>query len=201
MAKSLNKSRMLLSRLVVVFVFLLVFFTSSSIAYEDALHETFDFIGYGLIAVCALGRLYSTAFLGGFKNRNLITVGPYSVTRNPLYVFSFLGMTGVALVSGHITLMVATPVAFLIMYHRLIGREEAHLLGIFGDEYAAYQARVPKFWPSFKNYQNPETFTMTPHFLNKAFSDAIWWFAAIPLLELAEHLQETGIITPLFMLP
>lgn len=201
MARQLNKSRIRDSKILIIIALLSAFLTKAFIGYETVLHEAIEFIGYFLIALCALGRMYSTAFLGGYKNGQLITHGAFSIVRNPLYFFSLVGMTGVAFISAHIVVMIVLPLAFIIMYHFLIRREEAFLLETFGDEYKAYMASTPRLWPNLKLYHAPEKVEVVPKFLNKAFLDAIWWFAAFPLYEAAEILQEEGIIRPLFMLP
>ena len=201
MAKSLNKSRMRDSRAALLFVLFAAFFTKALIPYETALHEGLEFFGYLLIAFCAMGRLYSTAFLGGFKNQTLITYGAFSVVRNPLYFFSLVGMTGVALISTHILIIIFMPIFFIVIYHFLIRREEAFLLETFGAEYEAYMKSVPRLIPNPRLYQAPERIETVPKYLNKAFKDAIWWFAAFPLFEFAEYLQEAGVVQPLFVIP
>lgn len=201
MAKDLNKSRMRDSRVIVVLALLAAFFTKALIPTETELHEAIEFLGYFLIAACAMGRLYATAFLGGFKNETLITYGAFSMTRNPLYFFSFLGMTGVALVSTHLLIITVLPVFFLVLYHFLISREEAFLLDKFGDQYKAYMQSTPRFFPDFSKYNAPESIQTVPKYLNKAFKDAVWWFIAFPFFEVAEMLQESGIVKPLFLLP
>lgn len=201
MAKDLNKSRIRDSKVIVVLALVAAFFTKALIGYETIWHESIEFFGYFLIAICALGRVYSTAFLGGHKNNTLITYGAFSVVRNPLYFFSLLGMTGVAIISGHLVVMVVLPLAFIVMYHFLIAREEAFLLAEFGDAYKAYMASTPRLIPNFALYNAPEKTELVPKFLNKAFFDAIWWFAAFPLFEVAEMLQEHHILPTLFVLP
>lgn len=201
MAKNLNKSRMRQSKIVVILAFVLAFFTKALIPYESSIHEFTDFLGYFLISVCALGRLYSTAFLGGHKNESLITYGAFSVVRNPLYFFSLLGMTGVSFISGHILIMVAVPIVFVVMYHFLIQREEAFLMEAFGQVYKDYMVSTPRLVPNLKLYNAPESIEVVPKYLSKAFKDAIWWFAAFPLFEFAEYLQESGLVPSLFVLP
>ncbi len=189
------------SRIVMVIALVAAFFTKAFIPYDTGTHEFIEFIGYVLVAFCALGRLYSTAFLGGHKNTTLITYGVFSIVRNPLYFFSFIGMTGIALISGHILIMVMLPVIFLVMYHFLIKREEGFLEETFGDEYKQYMKDVPRFFPNFKLYQAPEKIEAVPKYLTKAFLDAIWWFAAFPIFELAEELQELGLIKAVYVMP
>ena len=201
MAKKLNKSRIRDSKIIFLLMFLLIFFTESLIPYETAMHESIEFFGYFLIAICALGRLYSSAFLGGFKNQSLITYGPFSIVRNPLYFFSLVGITGVALISAHIVLIVALPVLFTVIYQFLIRREEAFLLETFGAEYKAYMKSTPRLLPNLRLYNAPDAIKVKPKFLNNAFRDAIWWFAAFPLLELIEYVRELHILPTLFVLP
>lgn len=201
MARALNKSRIFISKIIAAAVFLCVFLTYGVVAIDGFLHEIFDTAGLLLIAVCALGRLYTTAFLGGSKNERLITHGPFSVVRNPLYVFSLIGFTGVGFLSNHIVFMVFVPLAFWGLYTLLVAREEMFLEKHFGAEYTAYKAVVPRFFPKFSGYHNLDEITVNTKLLKKGALDAIWWFSAYPLVELAEYLQENGWIDPLFFLP
>ncbi|MCB1530464.1 MAG: isoprenylcysteine carboxylmethyltransferase family protein [Rhodospirillales bacterium] len=201
MARSLNKSRMRNSRIVLALVLCAAFFTKALVGYETPFHDMLDFAGYVLVAFCALGRLYSTAFLGGFKNEKLITYGAFSICRNPLYFFSLLGMTGVALISAHLAIIIVMPLTFLVLYHFLILREEAFLKETFGQAYLDYMDSTPRLFPNFRLYKAPHKVEVAPKYLKKAFLDAIWWFAAYPLFEFAEFLQESGLIRPVLMLP
>lgn len=200
MAKALNKSRIRDTRLALILCFTLVLFTEQLFHYETAMHELFDMLGSVLIASCVVGRIYSTAFLGGHKNATLITYGPFSVTRNPLYFFSFIGACGIALMSNHALLFVIIPAMFLLVFHGVIRREETFLIEEFGEPYRAYCARVPRFFPRFSLYNAPETVPMVPKYLLKAAKDAVLWFLALPFFELIEYLQDIHIIRPLFSL-
>ncbi|MBU0800435.1 MAG: isoprenylcysteine carboxylmethyltransferase family protein [Alphaproteobacteria bacterium] len=201
MAKKLNKSRIALSRVMILMLLVVVFLTDSLIPMESGAHEVLDICGIVLISICALGRLYTTVFLGGFKNDMLVDYGPYSMVRNPLYFFSLLGFTGVALMSGHLVVMVGIPLGFIVLYNFLIRREEVFLRSHFGEPYEAYMRRVPRLFPAPNKYHVPDTVLCHPKFINKGFKDAVWWFAAFPLVELAEFVQEQGYIKPLIFLP
>jgi protein-S-isoprenylcysteine O-methyltransferase Ste14 len=188
MAKALNKDRMFLSRALIVLSFIIVVLTRQMTEDDSFFHELFDFTGYVLVVICGMGRLYTTAFLGGHKNKNLITSGPFSVVRNPLYVFSWLGFTGISLFSNHLWLIIIMPIGFWVIYHRLIKREETFLTNLFGGEYEAYCRNVPRFIPDFSKFQQPEEMTLAPKLLTNAFKDNIWWFMIPPIFELAELL-------------
>lgn len=189
------------SRFALLLALLAAFFTKALIPYETALHEGLEFFGYLLIALCAMGRLYTTAFLGGFKNQSLITYGAFSVVRNPLYFFSLIGMTGIAFISAHILIIIFMPLFFVIIYHFLIKREEVFLLETFGSSYEEYMKSTPRLIPNLRLYNAPDRIETVPKYLKKAFADAVWWFAAFPLFELAEYLQEARVVQPLFIIP
>lgn len=75
----------------------------------------------------------------------LVTTGPYSVTRNPMY----LGLTGFlvanAVRKGSLTSLLPV-VAFVAVVDRVqIASEEAALLDRFGPAYDAYRTAVPRW--------------------------------------------------------
>lgn len=201
MATQLNKSRMRNSKFFILLAIFIVLFTKTLIPYETVAHEAMEFVGYFLVSFCALGRLYSTAFLGGFKNQRLITSGAFSVVRNPLYFFSLIGIVGISLISGHIVVIIGLPLAFIVIYHQLIKREELFLENTFNQEYREYSTLTPRLIPNLKLYQAPQSVEVVPKYLNKAFKDAIWWFAPFPVFELAEFLQESGRLITIFTMP
>ncbi len=194
MAQKLNQTRIRDTKVILIIAAFFILFTQPTFSDEGIIHEILDFIGYILVAICALGRVYSTAFLGGHKNKNLITQGPYSVVRNPLYSFSLLGITGIAMMTNHIIIMIVTPLIIGIIYDRLIKREEVFLKEEFGKEYDAYITSTPRLFPKFSNYSVSDDTILYPKMLSRSFSDAIWWFAFFPIIELLEYLQESGIV-------
>lgn len=199
MAKALNKHRILASKIILISSLMLVFISKQFWPDDSIWHEVFEMLGLALVFICAMGRVYATAYLGGFKNEELVTHGIYSIMRNPLYFFTLLGVTGIGLISNHIVIMIALPVTFLLLYSGLIKREESFLEETFGDEYRRYKQKVPALFPNFKNYQAPQTLTFYPHFMNNAFFDAVWWVMALPIIELTEYLQINGILPTFFV--
>jgi protein-S-isoprenylcysteine O-methyltransferase Ste14 len=75
----------------------------------------------------------------------LITSGPYRFTRNPLYlggnVFIFLGAV---LFLGSTSGIILTGIA-IVATDIMIRREERQLASKFGEEWASYKARVPRW--------------------------------------------------------
>ena len=81
------------------------------------------------------------------KNLRLATVGPYAFVRHPLYLGGLLIGLGLTLAGGHWI----WPTTFLLFYARMysatIGYEEEQLERLFGDDFRAYRARVPRLLP------------------------------------------------------
>ena len=81
------------------------------------------------------------------KNSELTTSGPYALSRNPLYLGSFIfGLGGITAIRVW-WLLAVYAVGFMAFYWPTIRREERGLLQRFGDKYRAYRERVPVFLP------------------------------------------------------
>ena len=75
----------------------------------------------------------------------LVTRGPYAMTRNPMYLGWSAAVLGLAVASRSAWMLVTWVVALRAL-HRAIRAEESRLSSRFGLEYAAYLARVPRYW-------------------------------------------------------
>lgn len=201
MARALNLSRIRDTR-VVGFILVLSFLVSNSrLPDGGALHELTEYLGYFLVIACVLGRVYSTAFLGGHKNESLIRQGPFSVVRNPLYVFSYIGIVGVSIMSQRLSVVVINAVLFALMYRALVKREEVFLAEKFGEDYRRYLQEVPRFIPNFALYAQPDEIALRPKYLLNAVKDGFAWFLIFPAFELIEHLQHIQVLPVLFSMP
>lgn len=67
---------------------------------ELLFYEIVEVAGLLLIVLCFVGRLWCILYIGARKNEELVTVGPYSLCRNPLYFFSTVGAVGIGLAFG-----------------------------------------------------------------------------------------------------
>ena len=110
-------------------VFAVLLFGQSLFPPETPVHEAIEMIGIVLIFVGIAGRLWSTLYIGGRKSVSVVTDGPYSITRNPLYVFSSIAAMGVGAQMGSITAMVGFGLACAAAFHIVILREEKYLAG------------------------------------------------------------------------
>jgi protein-S-isoprenylcysteine O-methyltransferase Ste14 len=106
--------------------------------------SAFLIVAGNVLAVLILRRL-GRSFSIMAEARRLVTSGPYSVVRHPLYGAELLGLLGVLIqfASWEAALLVAVQFGFQLIRMR---NEEAVLMGSF-PEYAAYMLRTPRLIP------------------------------------------------------
>lgn len=98
-----------------------------------------------LITIAVLIRILSSIYIAGHKNRRLIIQGPYSLSRNPLYVCWLCGVLGMGLAVGSpIGALILGTVIFLI-YDKAIRLEEERLLQRFPAEFSEYMRMTPRW--------------------------------------------------------
>ena len=158
-------------------------------------------LGFVALVVAALGRLWCSVYICGYKTARVIDAGPYSMVRNPLYVFSFVGALGIGLVTHSLLVLAVILVIFVGVYPLTVANEEARLERALGEEYLAYKARTPRFVPAPARYSNVATYTVNVPQLQRAFLDAIWFPLAYLALEGLHHAQLSGALPVLAYLP
>jgi protein-S-isoprenylcysteine O-methyltransferase Ste14 len=77
----------------------------------------------------------------------LITTGPFTLCRNPLYVGNLLIWAGFTVWSGLLWMLPITLGIFIVYYRSIIEWEEALLTERFGGAYTEYVAVTPRWWP------------------------------------------------------
>lgn len=102
-------------------------------------------LGLGTWAKIRLGRWFSGTF-GVKPGHELVTDGPYAVTRHPLYTGIVTAFAGSALVwNSLLTMALAVVVILPLWVHTVI--EERIFVAHFGDAYRRYRLRVPRLIP------------------------------------------------------
>jgi len=149
-------------------------------------HETVETVGLGAIILAIVGRAWCTLYIGGRKKAEIVDRGPYSITRNPLYVFSFIGAFGIGAQSGSLTIAAAFVAAAMLVFHFTVRREEAFLLREFGETYARYVARTPRFWPNPSLWRDTGELTIRPSLFLMTIRDGLVLLLAIPVFELID---------------
>jgi protein-S-isoprenylcysteine O-methyltransferase Ste14 len=97
------------------------------------------------VAAVQMFRDHQTSILPHRAAKNLITTGPFSRSRNPVYVGNTVLMIAVGLFFGKLWLLILAPIAAFITQKLAIEREERHLAAKFGKEWEDYAARVRRW--------------------------------------------------------
>lgn len=169
---------------------------------DGSLTETLlSSIGLALLLLAAGGRIWASVYLHGRKNQALVTKGPFSLVRNPLYLFSFTGFLGAGLAFGSVTLAAALGVVFFLAHWPAIQREESDLEQLFGDEYVAYRARVPRFFPNTLRSDSSETVTFDARGFSYALRDCLAIPTVFILAQMVEWAKDSGVLPVLFQVP
>lgn len=146
--------------------------------------------GVVLAAVAALGRAWCSIYIAGYKGRVLVTEGPYSVCRNPLYFFSMLGGIGLGLTAKSLTVPFVFLGGFGLYYSLVIRREEEGLRRTFGRDYDDYERVTPRFLPRLSSLREPRDYVVHPRIFREHLLSAAWFVWLIALLAVVEALHD-----------
>ena len=127
-----------------------------AILYFSQLKYPFWVYGVAFIVFGELIRLSAVRYAGGRTRttkvgaNSLCTSGPYSRTRNPLYIGNVFIYSGMVLLSGGMymfQLLAVVILYFIFQYSMIISLEEETLSTVFGQDYSKYKRNVPRIIP------------------------------------------------------
>ncbi|TIO48970.1 MAG: isoprenylcysteine carboxylmethyltransferase family protein [Mesorhizobium sp.] len=190
--------RLIVVQVAAVVAIVLLLFSKPSLSEGSNGHELMETVGFGLVLICFLGRLWSILYVGGRKNDELIVSGPFSMTRNPLYFFSTIGAVGIGLMFGSVLAAAALGLASFLVFRFTARREAEFLAGKFGAAYTAYAERTPRFWPNPLLYQDQDQWVVSTGALKSTFRDGLYFLALFPLIETVEYFRAAGVLPTLF---
>ncbi len=163
---------------------------SGHIYAEDGFWDTtWEVISFLILLVAAFGRVWTSAFISGRKDHELVTDGPYSMTRNPLYFFSLLGYVGAGLAFEKLTVSFAFAIVFLLSHWPTIMAEEKKLRKQYGESYEDYARRVPRFVPRIGKLELRDSVTFRPKTFNRAVLDCALIMSVFILAHFIEYAQ------------
>ena len=193
--------RLTLTRLLLVPVALLVL-VSHHVYVEGGFWDTLlGATGLLLLLAAMGGRIWASVYLEGRKNQTLVTEGPYSLVRNPLYLFSLVGFVGAGLAFESFTIPLLFAIIFFISHWPAIHGEEDTLEDLFGDDFVRYRSRVPRFIPRLRAPRTSGSVQLDTRRFGKALRDCL----AIPLVfivaDLLEWAKLSGVLPVLVEIP
>ncbi|NDV89379.1 isoprenylcysteine carboxylmethyltransferase family protein [Aurantimonas aggregata] len=157
--------------------------------------------GIMLIVAGILGRTWCTLYIGGRKPRTLVTDGPYSVSRNPLYLFAFVAAAGLGAQSGSLIVASLFVVGAYAIFLPVVRHEEIALRAIFGAGYDAYRKRVPRFLPRLSQWQDAPILMIDPKHHRQTALEGLILLAFVPAFYAAEWLRILVPSLPVLHLP
>ena len=199
-AGKISKIRIAHSRFFAALVLLLLILCGNRAG--DGLEQALiSFSGLGCVIIASFGRVWSSLFIAGRKTSTLVVSGPYSTTRNPLYLFSLIGAAGIGLASGSFLILALFLLSFGLYYPFVILGEEDSLRKIHGESFTSYAKRTPRFIPKMQLYTEPERSEVDTRQLRKALLDASYFLWIYGAVQLIERLHAASILPTLLKLP
>ena len=195
-----KKNRILRTRIVCA-VFVALYLFSGRHWEEGSYFElAMETAGFIFLAISAFGRVWAAIYVEGYKTSCLVTDGPYSVVRNPLYVFSFIGLIGVGFAGESLTLLAVMCLLFLLYYPGVVFAEEEKLKLRHEEAFREYSKTTPRFIPNLSRLHEPETYQVNVLKLRRSIRDAMFFMSIFWILHVIESLQLKGILPVYFKL-
>jgi protein-S-isoprenylcysteine O-methyltransferase Ste14 len=196
----IEKNRKILTWLLGIILLFLVLFSESYWEQKAFMSDIFFLLGVVLVGAATVGRLWCLFYISGYKTDTLIKCGPYSICRNPLYFFSFVGGIGVGLASENLILPGIIIVCFVLYYPLVIKDEEKKLRKIHNKDFDDYFNSTPRFFPSLVLLRETNEYAVKPKAFRRGLFDALWFVWLVGILELVEALHEYKALPILFRL-
>jgi protein-S-isoprenylcysteine O-methyltransferase Ste14 len=163
--------------------------TRPHLDFEGFAEFSLEVIAWILFVAGGCLRWWATLFIGGKKISELVTEGPYSMCRNPLYVGTLLMTFSVAVFLQSITLFVAIVVVGAIYLWITVPVEERRLQEAYGERFTAYCRRVPRVIPNPWLYTSPEVLQVRMVGIRAEFLRMLQWSGLPIICYFVEHLR------------
>jgi protein-S-isoprenylcysteine O-methyltransferase Ste14 len=146
---------LLLAAVIVIYSF----FPTFNTRFQFPLPSGLKWAGAIISSICLLFWIYSQAVLDKNwsanlkiqKEHTLVTSGPYSMIRHPIYTAMIFWSVGLALFTANIFFAAFAGVVILWTPPR-IAKEEKMLIGHFGDAYLNYMKTAGRYFPIFRHH-------------------------------------------------
>ncbi len=120
-------------------------------------------LGGAFVLLGVMLRIWCILQIGGSarktskpKANRIISWGPYSLTRNPIYIANMSVVWGFSLLVAGIWALPFIALALWLWYEAVVRREELFLLTIHPGDYEAYKKVANRWIPRFRYRGRPE---------------------------------------------
>jgi protein-S-isoprenylcysteine O-methyltransferase Ste14 len=147
-------------------------------------------LGSVSILTAAIVRFWCYVYNSGTRTKTIITQGPYSLCRNPIYLCSMLLAAGVGLLAQSVTLaLLFGSIAFLFYLHIIEG-EERKLTFLHDATYTSYRARTSKFIPHLDDLSPGVVESVPGQILMRKIPKLISLGMIFPIVEICSKLHD-----------
>jgi len=101
------------------------------------------------VGVYLVAKSHNAVFAEAHDQPKLIEAGVYSWVRHPMYLGTLMSCLGFFFYSFSL-LSLGVWIGFFVLYDKMVTYEEKDLIRILGEQYIAYQKRVPKWVPRIR---------------------------------------------------
>jgi len=149
-----------------------------------------------IIIAGVVWRTWAMLYVGGRKTKSLVQVGPYSLSRHPLYFGTFLVGVGAGVMLQSFTWTAAFIALFPLIYMPVIAEEERALRANHPTPFDEFKSRVPnRILPRWSDYRSGGKYVEVH--MKAQWNQAkrgLLTLAAIPAIELIQTMRSTGMI-------
>ncbi|MDP2653767.1 MAG: isoprenylcysteine carboxylmethyltransferase family protein [Candidatus Omnitrophota bacterium] len=163
---------------------------------SEGVSEFLDLFGFFILLLGIFFRMAARGYkkVHSRDSKALVQGGPYAVTRNPMYLGTLLIGSGLMLIGFPFWCLGIFIGAFYLRFRIQVGKEEDYLLEMFGDAYADYFRRVPRFLPRFSTLRSLR--------IQELFQWKYFWITQekqclfyLPVVAVALELIEEGLVS------
>lgn len=186
-----EKRRKAITWMAGIALFIVIFFSKAPDK-GSPIYEAAEMTGYFLVTLAILGRTWCILYLGGHKNTALVQDGPFSVCRNPSYIFSFIGLVGV-LIGTHYLVLLVIALFYWAYYFFLIRSEEERSSRLFKEEFTSYSSRVHRFLPDPRKYWSRDVIEINSYLVLREIIRSGFFMWVLLLFKILEYLKTIGV--------
>jgi len=152
------------------------------------------------VAGAGLG-FWARLYIGARKSDEVVSEGPYSLCRHPLYLGSVLLVLSGALFLKSLVFAGAMAVLATMYFTWTVPAEEEYLMARLGEPYREYRRRVNRLWPSFRHFRTDSRIAVDIHSLYLECARASRWIWLPVIGEIIGYLRAFPWWPRLFTVP
>ena len=199
----ISRYRLTISKILLLLIIALLFLSATDISRTTFLYNFCNAFGFFLLLIGVIGRVWSSLYIEGNKTNNLITEGIYALTRNPLYFFSFLLLSGYCFIIKSMIITGISLLIWILIYPKTIKHEEEKLLKIHKDDFLEYYNKTPKIIPKFSLFKKSEKdhkINISINNVERVLVESFGFLLFFEIIRFIDYLHHANILPTFFII-